>query len=181
MSKETIIVLLCVVLSALPQQAPEKDQSLPFKALDFLIGDWEAISKPGEGAGSFSFTREAQGRVLVRRNHAEYPAADGRPAGAHDDLMVIYQDGGSLRADYFDNEGHVIHYVAQGGAEGEVTFVSEAGADGPRYRLSYARNPNGNVRGKFEIAPPGNPNGFTQYLAWEAKRQVAKPDGRGRH
>jgi hypothetical protein len=72
----------------------------------------------------------------------------------------------------------------QSSAEGQVAFVSEALANAPRYRLSYARPPNGNVSGKFEIALPSKPDNFTQYLAWEAKRQEAKrvtPTGKPRH
>ena len=180
MCKETIAILLCVVLSILPQQAPEKANPSPFDALEFLLGDWEALSKPGEATGSFSFTREVQGRVITRHNHADYPAANGRPASTHDDLMVIYQGGTVLRANYFDNEGHIILYTVQSSAEGQVTFVSEALSNAPRYRLSYAKLPNGNVRGKFEIAPPGKPDGFTEYLAWEAKRKEANPDSKPR-
>src|SRR5262249_32328531 len=93
MNNATIAILLCIVLSVLPQHVPEKANQNPSAALEFLLGDWVSISQPGKATGSFSFTREVQGRVLTRRNHADYPAAKGRPASTHDDLMVIYQDG----------------------------------------------------------------------------------------
>lgn len=167
-------VLLCLMFGTIASlgqtQTWEKAAPNPFAALQFLLGEWEALSKPGE-SGWTTFTREAQGRVIMRRNHADYVAANGRPASTHDDLMVIYQDGTVLRADYFDNEGHIIRYTVQSSADGRVTFVSEALANAPRYRLSYAKLLNGNVSGKFEIAPPGKPEAFTQYLVWEAKRK----------
>lgn len=175
----SVLVMLAVLAqtslvtghSLLKPQAAEKADSGSPAPLQFLIGDWEALSKPGEPTGSFTFSREVQGRVILRRNHAEYAAANGRPASAHDDLMVVYQKGGVLRADYFDNEGHVIRYRVESTADGQVLFISEALANEPRYRLSYAKLPNGNISGKFEIAPPGNPEAFRQYLVWEAKRK----------
>jgi hypothetical protein len=40
---------------------------------------------------------------MARRSHAEYPAADGRPAVVHDDFMVICPGvSDSLQADYFE-------------------------------------------------------------------------------
>src|SRR5262245_48559553 len=75
----------------------------------FLIGTWKASGggSPGEGKGSFSFTFDLQNRILVRRSHTDYPETAGRPAFAHDDLMVIYTDDANrkFRADYYDNEG----------------------------------------------------------------------------
>jgi hypothetical protein len=168
MNNATLALVLSVLWPAAVPQAPPAN-SAPLAQLQFLVGNWEAVSKPGEPTGSFSFTREVQGQVIVRHNHAAYPAADGRPATTHDDLMVIYQEGTALRADYFDNEGHIIRYTAQARA-GQVSFISEVIANAPRYRLSYATLPNGNVTGRFDIAPPGKPDAFTQYLVWEAKR-----------
>jgi hypothetical protein len=43
--------------SVVTQQTPEKTDQQPFAALQFPLGDWEAIGKPGEPSGSFSFTR----------------------------------------------------------------------------------------------------------------------------
>jgi hypothetical protein len=139
--------------------------------LEFLAGDWVAVSKPGEGTGSFSFTPDVQGSILVRRNHSENPASNGRPAGIHDDLMVVFHEGSPavVRAIYFDSEGHTIRYVADTSTAGQVTFVSDASAPGPRYRLSYASHPDGTLGGKFEVAPPGKPDAFATYFAWTAR------------
>ncbi|MFL6259177.1 MAG: hypothetical protein ACJ76Y_05640 [Thermoanaerobaculia bacterium] len=163
-----LILFLCGGTAILAQApAPAGD---PYSALRFLMGEWVADGPAAAGSGHFEFTPDVQGNVLVRRNHAEYPAANGRPAANHDDLMVIYREGGT-RAVYFDNEGHVIRYAVETGAADTVTFVSEAATRAPRFRLSYKKLPDGRLDGKLEIAPPGKPEEFKTYLEWMAKRK----------
>ncbi len=139
----------------------------------FLIGEWigEGGGQPGQAsAGSFSFTPDLQGTVLLRKSFAEYPAANGKPASRHDDLTVIYRDGESkrLRAMYWDNEGHVIQYEIRA-AEGGVAFVSNGAAGAPRYRLTYTPSGPNLVKIKFEIAPPAKD--FATYLDATARRK----------
>src|SRR5437763_17118768 len=59
-----------------------------------LIGNWKAKGggTPGEGAGGFSFAFDLQNKIVVRKSHTDYPAAQRRPAFAHDDLLVVYAD-----------------------------------------------------------------------------------------
>ena len=109
--------------------------------------------------------------MIVRTNDSNAPAANGKPALQHDDLMVIYVEAGSVRADYFDNEGHVIRYVVDAHGD-EVVFLSELKASEPRYRLSYNRRPDGILNGRFEIAPPGRPDAFAPYLSWSARKRL---------
>ena len=47
----------------------------------FLVGNWtgEGGGQPGQGTGAFSFSPELQGKILVRKSFAEYPAANGSP------------------------------------------------------------------------------------------------------
>jgi hypothetical protein len=52
-----------------------------------------------------------------------------------------------------------------------VTFLSEPSTSQPRYRLSYEILKEGALRGKFEIAPPGQPNAFKTYLEWSARKK----------
>ena len=102
---------------------------------------------------------------------SSYPAAQGRPASAHEDLMVIYQGGGggSKRAIYFDSEGHVINYVATVSDDNRtLTFLSDPAPQAPRFRLSYTKEKDDSVRIKFEIAPPSEPGGFKTYLEGSA-------------
>jgi len=110
----------------------------------------------------------------VRKNHAEYPSTAGRPAVVHDDLIVIYLDGASnqILANYFDSEGQQISYKVMPSSDHEaVTFLSEPSTLQPRYRLSYTRVKGGTLNGKFEIAPPGQPDAFKTYLEWSARKK----------
>jgi hypothetical protein len=147
--------------------------------LAFLLGEWEASGsgKPGEAVGSATFARGLQDRVIIRTSYAEYPASAQAPASRHDDLMVIYasEGAGGIRADYYDNEGHVIRYAGTVAGPGEVSFVSEIASGAPRFRLSYKLGSDGILRGEFAMAPPGKPEAFARYLAWESlKRETEK-------
>ncbi len=85
--------------------------------------------------------------------------------------MIIYVDDQCVvRADYYDNEGHVIRYLVETPADGRAVFTSEASAAGPRYRLTYEAAAGGSVKGAFLMAPPGKPGAFTPYLTWEMRR-----------
>jgi hypothetical protein len=159
----------------LPAAAPAADTD-GLDGLDFLLGQWEGVGggKPGAGTGGFTFARDLQGRVLVRRNHADYPASAQRPAASHDDLMVIYgRPGGSPpRAVYFDNEGHVIDYTVQvtAGRPALIVFVSDPAAGSPTFRLTYRETGADSLDLKFEIAPPGQPQAFSTYIEAKARR-----------
>jgi len=162
-------VAVLVSLHAL-SWAEEPAQLVPFR---FLVGEWEGVGGggPGGGGGRAVFSRVLQDRVLLRMSYAEYPAQGARPAIRHDDLMVIYVDADSVvKADYYDNEGHVIRYRAHSPASGQAVFVSQPLAAVPRYRLTYRLEADGTVGGEFEIAPPGKPEAFTSYLKWTTQR-----------
>src|SRR5262249_17039698 len=98
--------------------------------------------------------------------------AKGRPAEKHEDLMVIYPEPGSrhFRADYYDSEGHVIHYSVAPNDSGLV-FVSSSSSPGPRFRLTYALAENKTVGVKFEIASPGKASQFRTYLEGTVRRK----------
>jgi hypothetical protein len=147
----------------------------PWSALSFLIGDWDGSGsgQPGQGAGSFSFTPDLQNQVLVRRSHSEYPAASGRPATIHDDLMVVYAPA-SPQASYFDNEGHVIHYgVTVDPAAHTATFTSDGPAPAPGFRLTYKQTAADQLRVTFEISPTGKAADFKTYLDGTVTRRHA--------
>ena len=110
---------------------------------------------------------------MVQTNHAEYPGSGGRPRLVHDDLMIICRiENGEVRADYYDTEGHVIHYRVDTAQSGEITFRSDPSAAGPGYRLKYKLRQDGAVQGEFAIAPPGTPGAFKVYLSWEMRKQA---------
>src|SRR5262249_47639053 len=78
---------------------------------DALVGRWlgDGGTQDANGVkGATSFAYELDGRVLTRRNVADYPPAGGRAGRHHEDLMTIYPapDGQHAEAMYYDNEGH---------------------------------------------------------------------------
>ncbi len=142
-------------------------------AVQGLRGDWVGAGGggPGQGSGSFSFQPDLQGKVLLRKNRAEYPATKDRAGSVHDDLMVIYRETPEAvaQAIYFDSEGHTIRYEVQA-AGPDIVFLSSAEGRGPRYRLTYTRVDQDRLKIKFEIAAPGKPEQFTTYIEAGARR-----------
>ena len=141
------------------------------------MGDWvgEGGGGPGQGNGKFSFSIDLQGAVLVRKNHAEYPATKDRAAYAHDDLMVVYLDSATKqkRAFYTDSERHVIQYAATLSSDGRtVIFLSDPQPGSPRYRLTYTESQPGHLRIAFEIASSDKPQQFERYIEAEAIRST---------
>jgi len=147
-----------------------------WRPLQFLVGHWTGegtTADQGSGAGAFSFTPDLQDKILLRKNFAEYPKANGKPAYRHDDLMIIYHASTShdLRAIYFDSEEHIIHYAIQPSGNSAV-FLSEGPQDAPRFRLTYTSAGTDRLKLKFEIAPPGKD--FATYIEAIAHRD--KPE-----
>jgi hypothetical protein len=141
--------------------------------VQFLIGRWtgEGGGEPGTSSGAFTLEPDLQGKTLLRKSFATYPAAGGRPAFRHDDLMIIYRDEGSaeLKAMYWDSEGHFIAYGVQAAADGGATFLSDAPPTRMRYRLTYLPAGKDKIKIRFEIAPPGKD--FSTYLEAAAHRE----------
>jgi len=167
-----ILLLLAVFAVGDLNQAKAKDDL--WESFRFLIGEWVGEGKDGQGSGTFTLAPDLQGKVLVRKNHAELPAADGRPAAVHDDLMVIYKsgDGQPAKAIYFDSENHVINYTVNFSPDKQsLTFLSAAAPSAPRFRLTYQKEADDRVAIKFEIAPPGKPEEFKLYLEGKARKK----------
>jgi len=138
--------------------------------LQFLVGTWigEGSGEPGaSGTGGSTFSLELDKKIFVRKNWAKYPETGIN----HEDLMILYKDPGSaaVRAIYFDNEGHVINYLASFPAKQSVTFESDASQQGPRYRLTYELRPDNKLEVVFLIAVPGQP--FKEYTRGLLHRQ----------
>lgn len=178
------VILLLAATIAFAQDLP-KDRWAEWQP---FLGTWEGAGggSPGQGSGSFTFTAELQGAVLERHNYAQYPATrDNRgprraprapgwkPAYRHDDLMVIYPDPrrNKTRADYWDSEGHVIHYFVEfAGGGRKLMMLSDPAQPGPRYRLTYLKTGDNDLKLTFEIAPSDAPERFKTYIEAAAKR-----------
>lgn len=134
-----------------------------------LLGSWSAVV-PG-GKGWFTLEPALGDHVLVRKNHAEYAATKDKPAVVHDDLMVIYADGDTTRADYYDSEGHVIRYqVALAAADKKAVFVSDARPGAPRFRLTYDYATKDLLDFTFDVAPPDAPAAWKTYMSAKIHR-----------
>jgi hypothetical protein len=168
-------VFSLMVISSQLLFAQGSPENSPWEGWKFLLGEWvgEGGGKPGEGGGWFSFSPDLQGTVVVRKNHSDFPATKDRPAFSHDDLMVIYRESAGLtKAAYFDNEGHVIHYAVTFSSDStSVVFLSEPTHGTPQFRLTYDGLAEGQVKIRFEIAPPGEPRKFMHYLTAVAHKK----------
>jgi hypothetical protein len=166
------ILLLLLPMLAAGQGAPQD----PWGGWKFLLGEWvagDSSGVPGSASGGgFTLEPELGGNVLVRKNHAEYPATKDHPAFAHDDLMIIYREGGATKALYDDSEGHVIHYDAAVAPDGkQIQLVSEPSGGGPQFRLTYGDMGDGVVKVLFEIAPLDKPGAFAKYVEATVRRK----------
>jgi hypothetical protein len=101
------------------------------KSLSFLEGEWSAATPGGANGpnviGACSFKKELGGHILAR--HSSNSSCKG-PADFdcdHGDLLYVYVDGPAqaLKAIYFDNEGHVIHYNVSTPTSSSVIFLSD--------------------------------------------------------
>jgi hypothetical protein len=157
-------VVLLLVSSAFAQSPVKSD---PWKALSFLEGTWVATAQ-GSGdvssSGRYTFRRELDGTILARHSTSD-PGCKG-PAEfdcKHGDLLYLYAEGGGIKAIYFDNEGHVIHYDVSTPEATTAVFLSEA-RPGPRFRLTYVLK-GGVMSGRFEMQMPGQTE-WKLYLEW---------------
>ena len=179
MPRRTAVTLIAAALVGVGTLCPIRAASLPpsLAPLEFLVGDWQGGGggTPGQSQGGTSFAPGLQDRVLVRTNVAVTAATGTTPASRHDDLMIVYVDErGAVRADYYDNEGHVIRYAVTVPRPGQAVFTSAATAAGPQYRLTYDAGPTGVLSGTFAIAAPGKPGAFAPCLTWEMRRTPPK-------
>ena len=170
--KKLVLIGFLLILSptSLAQQSTSKLDSLRF-----LVGKWvgEGTGEVGAGSGQSTFEMGLKDKVLIRRNHAEYPATQGRPAVTHDDLMIIYVDPATHepRAFYTDSEGNTINYavtVTNGGKS--VVFLSDLAEHLRRYRLTYVVAKSDQMTLTFEIATPEKPNDFKRFIEGRIRR-----------
>ncbi len=159
---------LCTIQSR-GQTGGARDPWLPMKT---LLGTWDGgDGSAAQGRSTFTFATDLQQAILVRKSHGEYPATANRPAFSHDDLTIVYRDAnGAFRADYFDNEHHVIRYSVSADSA-RITFLSDTTAPGPAFRLTYRSAGVDSLFITFAIAPPTSPRQFATYLEGGARKR----------
>lgn len=146
----------------------------PFHSLSFLEATWDASVQNNTAvtrSGRYTFQRELDGHILAR--HSTNDPSCKPPANfdcSHGDLLYVYQDapGAPLKAIYFDNEGHVIHYDVSTPTPDRVVFLSVPTA-GPHFQLVYELK-SGTMTGRFQMQMPGQDDWHT-YLEWSGGRR----------
>jgi hypothetical protein len=65
----------------------------------------------------------------------------------------------------------VIHYLIEFGDGGhKLVMMSDAAQPGPRYRLTYVKTGDNDLKLTFEVAPAAAPDKFATYVEATAKR-----------
>ncbi len=156
--KALACALLCLAATAAWADGPQLLPSLA--GAGFLVGNWASGKGHVGDAGSYasgtsSFGAAAGGSVLLRRDHTDLFDKNGHKIGGFDQLMFIYPEGGTLRAEYADGT-HVIHYgsgVVTAGKSVVFTSVPQPGA--PTFRLSYTVTAPDAMDVAFAVIGPG--------------------------
>ncbi|MDD8018824.1 MAG: hypothetical protein PHP42_10665 [Bacteroidota bacterium] len=154
--KKSILTLIFAAVCFTSISFGQQDST--WKKWNWLIGDWagEGSGVPGQGGGWFSLQPDLDGKILLRKNHSEYPATKDKPKIVHDDLMIVYFDytGQPDKAIYFDNEGYTINYTITY-AEKSIIFTSDKVQSSPLFRLTYVFLDKETIGIKFEMSRDG--------------------------
>ena len=178
------LLFLGIILPGAPlscQTAAVSEGDRVWQALRPLAGDWTGTGgggEPGEvSASGMSFGYELRERVLVRKGFTAFRATASRGAFQHDDLTLIYPGdaGAAPRAIYFDDEGHSIEYTISVSDDGQrIECLSALRPDRPRFRFTYVFTGPDELKIRFEIAPPGQPEKYTTHVEGSARRAAKK-------
>ncbi len=129
-------------------------------AVAFLVGDWSAgkgvvTDTGGTSTGTSHISIVANGGALLRQDRTDLFDKAGKASGGFDQIMMIYPEGGTLRADYSDG-AHVIHYTQAEIRPGKSVVFSSASEPGvPLFRLTYTLADAGVLAVAFGMTPPG--------------------------
>ncbi|MFI5143993.1 MAG: hypothetical protein ACHQJ4_00225 [Ignavibacteria bacterium] len=161
-----ILIIILFISASINSQ--DKNSDTTWSQWQPLIGTWKGNNsgEPGQGEGYFTFGFELSGNILMRKGHTVFPGHENQPARVHDDVLIIYKENSGVpdKADYFDSEGHVLHYNISYSGNGIVILTSIPVKDSPVFRLTFIKMDNTSMDIKFEYAMPGNPDEFKVLL-----------------
>ena len=166
-----LVIAGAVSLPADEKSPPAKD---PFQSLSFLEGTWSAKAKGAHGVtaiGTYTFRMELGDHILARHSTSDSTAKKSATFDyQHGDLLYVFPEmpGPTLKAIYFDSEGHVLHYAVTTPTPTSVLFLSDSPPGAPQFRLMYERKGDA-MSGKFQILPPGQKD-WLSYLEWSGKK-----------
>jgi len=177
MRKRSLPFILTILVASLLLSVTARGQaqaaSDPWQSLRFLMGTWDAKTTSGTAAaqsnGIYSFGLELKDHILARHSSSGACKAPADFNCDHSDLLYLFLDHQSIKAIYFDNEGHVIHYSVSTPTPASVVFLSDSSLPGPQFRLAYERSQS-ILSGKFQMKMPGQSE-FTSYLEWSGNRK----------
>jgi hypothetical protein len=168
------VLILAAIGACLLGAQTSTTENEGWNALHFLEGTWEAATQGGAAkatvSGTYSFRKELGGRILARHSSSSGCKGPTDFDCDHSDLLYIYPEGqGPLKAIYFDNEGHVIHYDVTTPTPTSAVFLSEGSTPGPHFRLVYELK-EGIMSGRFQVQMPGKTD-WTSYLEWSGQKK----------
>jgi hypothetical protein len=162
------------LILALGMDAQTASSNNPFRSLSFLEGTWDAKTNGSSGIeanGIYAFTMELRNHVMARHMLSKDSCKGPESYDCnHSDLLYIYSDGPeqSLKAIYFDNEGHVIKYSVSTPTSTTAVFLSDSSQPAPQFRLLYERKAD-TMSGKFQIRMPGQSE-WKSYIEWSGQK-----------
>lgn len=172
------IRLFCIVMvsaqNLLLAQTAARGGVDPLTPLRFVAGDWTGTDGKGEvrSNGRFSIKSDVGGKILVRRDRAQYIGSD-RKTHQLEILVAMAprEDGHSFQANYFDSAGHVLNFVSKRVVPGSlIEFISDPVADPVIFRLVYEKAGPDGLRISFERADAKTPDAFAVVVAGTARR-----------
>jgi len=98
---------------ALQKYRAQREQLYSWNSAKFLLGEWRIQANAAE-ASTFNAKTDLDNKVLLISNAPRLPGlalgAVQRAAKDYKSLTIIYVEGLSLRASFYDNEGHSQSY-----------------------------------------------------------------------
>jgi hypothetical protein len=170
-----LIISITICWTIFAQKTPTIHSPDPWQSLRFLIGTWQARTQGGTAdataTGTYTFRLELRDHVLARHTASTGCKGPTDFDCDHGDILYVYPDlsGQGLKAIYFDNEGHVIHYAVTSSLPDSVVFLSDPSLPGPQFRLTYELRERV-LYGKFQLRVPGQ-NDFKSYLEWSGPKK----------